>query len=110
MKYVRKIYYIKKPDAQYIIPYIMLAALPYTITGPAIVNILEATPVINPSLFASIEGDETELEKPVIGTKAPPPPNFAILSKIPIPVNRPAININVNEARRREVTLSIFRI
>ena len=51
-------------------------------------NIFDATPVIKPSLFASIAGEVTEFEKPVIGTRAPPPPNLAILSNTPIPVNK----------------------
>lgn len=74
------------------------------------VNIFEATPVTKPSLFASIAGEATEFEKPVIGTRAPPPPNFAILSNIPMPVNNPANRIKVNDAMRREVSLSEPRV
>lgn len=82
------------------------ADVPYTITGPAIVNILDATPVTYPSLFASIDGDVTAFENPVIGTNAPAPPNFAILSKKPKPVKSEARNINDIEAYKSDFSLS----
>ena len=54
--------------------------MPYTITGPAIMNIFAAVPNIKPSVLNSSAGATTELAKPVMGTKVPAPPCFAILS------------------------------
>lgn len=64
-------------------------------TGPAIVNILTAVPVTNPSLFASMAGEATALANPVIGTSVPAPATRAILSNTPMPVKSPAANTNV---------------
>ena len=50
------------------IPIITDVPIPYTRTGPAIVNIFAATPKINPSFLNSIAGDTTAFENPVIGT------------------------------------------
>ena len=47
-------------------------------TGPAIVNILAPVPKTAPSAFDSSAGETTAFAKPVIGTKVPAPPNFAI--------------------------------
>ena len=60
--------------------------IPYSITGPAIVNILQPIPNICPSFLNSIAGDATEFANPVIGTKTPAPAYFAILENIPNPV------------------------
>ena len=79
------------------------------ITGPAIVNIFVATPVIRPSLFDSIASEVIAFANPEIGTKAPPFPNLAILSKNPNPVEIAVNSIMLNEAKRREVSLSIFK-
>ncbi len=49
-------------------------------TGPAIVNILTAVPVISPSVLNSSAGATTELAKPVIGTMVPAPAQRAIRS------------------------------
>ena len=70
-------------------------------------NIFEATPVIKPSLFVSIASEVTALANPDIVTKAPPPPNFAILSKNPIPVEIAVKRMTVNEVNRREVLSAI---
>jgi len=80
--------------------------MPKTRTGPAIVNIFDATPVMYPSLFASIAGAAIEFANPVIGTSAPPPPNFAILSKTPIEVKIPDRNIRDKEAYISERSFS----
>ena len=56
-----------------------LAATPYTITGPATINIFAPMPVIRPSLLKSIAGEATALAKPVMGTSVPAPPKRASL-------------------------------
>ena len=61
--------------------------MPNTKTGPATVNILAPSPVINPSLLNSMAGDTMEFAKPVIGTSVPAPATFAILSYQPNAVN-----------------------
>ena len=61
-------------------PYTMLALMPYTITGPAMTNILAPKPKIIPSLLNSSAGETTALAKPVMGTRVPAPPCLAILS------------------------------
>ena len=81
--------------------------MPYTITGPAMVKIFEATPVIKPSLLDSIASEVMAFANPEIGTKAPPPPNFAILSKKPKPVEIAVINIIESEAKTKQVSLLI---
>ena len=60
-------------------PYTTDADTPYTITGPAMVNILAPTPITYPSDLYSIAGETIEFAKPVIGTKDPAPANFPIL-------------------------------
>ena len=62
--------------------------MPYSITGPAIVNIFAPTPKIYPSLLVSIAGETTAFANPVIGTNVPAPQYFAILSYTPIAVNK----------------------
>ena len=71
-------------------------------TGPAIMNIFAPTPGIKPSLLNSIAGDATAFEKPVIGTRVPAPPIFAILSYQPKAVKRAPRKIRVTLVRQRE--------
>ncbi len=71
----------------------MLADIPVTMTGPAIVNIFTQTPNITPSLLNSSAGDATELEKPLMGTMEPAPAKLPILSYTPIPVRKDAKNM-----------------
>ena len=52
----------------------------HTMTGPAIVNIFAAVPVMKPSVLNSSAGAATELAKPVIGTSVPAPASFAMSS------------------------------
>ena len=66
---------------RYKIPKIILVEIPYTKTGPAIVNIFAPTPITYPSDLYSIAGETIEFAKPVIGTKDPAPANFPILLK-----------------------------
>ena len=56
-----------------------LVTTPNKITGPAMVKILHPTPNTWPSALYSIAGETTELAKPVMGTRAPAPPNFTSL-------------------------------
>ena len=80
-----------------IIPYTTEVATPYTITGPAIMNILAAVPSMNPSVLNSSAGATTELAKPVIGTSVPAPPCLAILSYSFKPVSSALISTSVIE-------------
>lgn len=75
-------------------------------TGPATVKILEPTPSINPSLFESMATLVTEFEKPVTGTRVPPPENLAILSKTPVAVRIDAIAMTERVAERYAFSLS----
>ena len=68
-------------------PIITELPIPYTRTGPAIVNIFAATPNTKPSFLNSIAGETTALEKPVIGTTVPAPPKSASLLYVPVPVS-----------------------
>ena len=56
------------------------AVMPYTSTGPAIMNILAPKPVTRPSLLNSMAGEATALAKPVMGTSVPAPACLAMLS------------------------------
>ena len=56
-------------------------------------KILEPTPSTKPSLLESIATLVTEFEKPVTGTKVPPPECRAILSKTPKDVRSEVIAI-----------------
>ena len=85
---------MNKPTVQSISPYITEQAVPYTITGPAIINIFAPSPATMPSLTNSIAGDTTEFEKPVIGTRVPAPACLAILSNKPRPVSSAAAKIS----------------
>ena len=60
-------------------PNTQLEKIPYNITGPAMVKILQPIPKTCPSFRYSTAGAVTELANPVIGTNAPAPPHFAIL-------------------------------
>ena len=54
--------------------------MPYTSTGPAMVNILAARPRTRPSVLNSMAGAATALAKPVMGTNVPAPACLAMLS------------------------------
>ena len=60
--------------------------MPYSITGPAIVNIFAPVPATIPSVFASRAGETTEFAKPVIGTSVPAPACLAIFGYMSSPV------------------------
>ncbi len=80
--------------------------IPYTNTGPAILNKLAPTPRTNPSLLYSIAGATIELANPVIGIIDPAPALFPIKSYTPNPVKKAPININVIEVAVPAVILS----
>ena len=84
----------------------ILAAVPYTITGPAITNIFAPKPRIRPSLLNSSAGEDTALEKPVMGTRHPAPPYLAILSYIPNPVKSAAKNTKVMDTAAEAISFS----
>ena len=71
--------------------------IPYTSTGPAMVNIFAATPKTNPSFLNSMAGDTTALANPVIGIIDPAPALLPIKSYTPNPVKKAPINISVIE-------------
>ena len=73
--------------------------MPNTKTGPATVNILAPSPVINPSLLNSMAGDTMEFAKPVIGTSVPAPATFAILSYQPNAVNTAEIRMRLTDTK-----------
>ena len=77
----------------------MEAAVPYKITGPAIVKIFAPTPSTNPSVLHSKAGDTTEFAKPVIGTSVPAPACFAIFSYKPNPVRTALVRIRIIESQ-----------
>ena len=54
--------------------------MPYTITGPAMVNIFAAVPKIRPSVLNSTAGAAMALANPVMGTSVPAPARLAISS------------------------------
>ena len=68
---------------------------PYTITGPARLNIFAPVPRILPSVLNSTAGDTTEFAKPVMGTAVPAPAYFAIFEKVPVAVRIAVITIRV---------------
>ena len=53
---------------------------PYTMIGPATVNIFAARPVMRPSVLNSSAGEQTLLANPVMGTMEPAPAAFPNLS------------------------------
>jgi len=63
------------------------------------VNIFAPTPRIKPSAFESIAGEHTAFANPVMGTRVPAPAFLAILSKIPMEVNKQEIKINETETK-----------
>ena len=62
---------------QYPNPSTQLLNIPYNITGPAILKIWHPIPKTCPSFLNSIADAQTPFAKPVIGTSAPAPPQFA---------------------------------
>ena len=68
--------------------------IPYTSTGPAIVNIFAPTPIIYPSDLYSIAGEMIEFANPVIGTRDPAPANLPILLNTFIEVRKALIKIS----------------
>lgn len=71
-------------------------------------NIFAPTPKIYPSLLNSIAGEAIEFANPVIGTAEPAPANLANLSKIPKPVNKIVIKINIKEVHVLDSSNPIF--
>ena len=69
--------------------------IPYTNTGPAILNKFAPTPITYPSFLNSIAGDTIEFAKPVIGIIDPAPALLPIRSYTPSPVRKEPIKINV---------------
>lgn len=69
--------------------------IPYTNTGPAILNKFAPTPVTYPSFLNSIAGDTIEFANPVIGIIDPAPALFPIRSYTPKPVRNAPRKINV---------------
>lgn len=69
--------------------------IPYKITGPHMVKIWVPMPNTCPSFLNSMAGAATELANPVIGTRVPAPPYFAILLYILNPVNTTLKNTKV---------------
>ena len=63
---------------RYTMPASQDVTIPYNITGPAIVKIFAPTPKTKPSDLNSIAGAATLFANPVIGTRQPAPPTFAI--------------------------------
>ena len=87
------------------IPYNTPADRPYTITGPAMVNIFAPTPRMKPSVLNSTAGAAMALAKPVMGTKVPAPANLAILSYRLNPVSSAEMATNVTEQAVPAVSL-----
>ena len=75
------------------------ADTPYTITGPAMMNILAPKPVIKPSVLNSIAGELIAFAKPVIGTSVPAPACLAILSYTPSIVSSTPKKISDTETK-----------
>lgn len=86
----------------------MLATVPQTITGPAMMNILAHIPNIMPSFLNSKAGLVIEFEKPVIGTIVPAPAKAPNLSKTPIPVKKDAKNIKNIKVNAQALCVDIF--
>lgn len=61
------------PSTHSTAPYTTAASVPYTITGPAMVNILAPVPSTRPSALNSMAALTTALAKPVMGTSDPAP-------------------------------------
>ncbi len=73
--------------------------MPYTRTGPAMVNSRAPVPSTQPSGVNSMAGEVMALAKPVIGTPVPAPAYRAMRSNTPIPVSSAVKNTNVMEAK-----------
>ena len=86
----------------------MLATVPETITGPAIMNIFAHIPKIIPSFLNSMAGLVMEFENPVIGTIVPAPANAPILSNTPIPVKNDAKNIRMISVYAQALCVDTF--
>ena len=82
--------------------------IPYTRTGPAILNRFAPTPNTYPSLLNSIAGDTIEFANPVIGIIDPAPARFPIKSYTPSPVRNDPIKINVIDVTLLDISLSRF--
>lgn len=54
--------------------------MPFTTTGPTIVNIFTLVPKISPSVLYSIDALDMAFANPVIGKNEPAPPLLAITS------------------------------
>ena len=67
-------YRIEAPSSHSTTPYTTAASVPYTMTGPAMRNILAPVPVTRPSALNSMAALTTALAKPVMGTSDPPRP------------------------------------
>ena len=91
------------------IPAAAEVSMPYTITGPAIENSFTPTPRINPSVFDSMAGDDIAFANPVIGTRVPAPPCFAIFRYRSRPVSKIPINTRVTEVSEAAVSFSKFK-
>ena len=61
------------PSTHSTAPYTTAASVPYTMTGPAMVNILAPVPSTRPSALNSMAALTTALAKPVMGTSDPAP-------------------------------------
>ena len=82
--------------ARYISPAHQLKNIPYRITGPAIVNILQPIPNTRPSFLYSIAGAATLFANHVIGTRLPAPPNVVIDGYILSPVRITLKNTSIS--------------
>ena len=80
--------------------------IPYTNTGPAILNKFAPTPVTYPSFLNSIAGDTIEFANPVIGIIDPAPALFPIRSYTPKPVSNAPRKINVIDVAEDDASLS----
>ena len=80
--------------------------IPYRITGPAIVKILQPMPKICPSAWNSIAEEATEFAKPVIGTSPPASQNFPIVKYRFSQVKSTLRKIKISEHQFPAVSLS----
>ena len=81
--------------------------MPYTSTGPAMINILAAIPSTSPSLLNSMAGETMEFANPVMGTKVPAPACLAMLSYTFRPVRTALRAISVSEQSRRASLMAV---
>ena len=66
-------YKAEAPSSHSTTPYTTAASVPYTMTGPAMRNILAPVPGTRPSALNSMAALTTALAKPVMGTSDPAP-------------------------------------